>query len=74
MLARSLRVQRNFTIGVILQEIGDAYGSVVVGGIEEFLSERDFFFLTVAHRHDKKLLQTYSDLLISRGVRRVHNR
>ncbi len=68
MLARSLRVQRTFTIGVILQEIGDAYGSVVVGGIEEVLSERDFFFLTVAHRHDKKLLQTYSDLLISRGV------
>jgi transcriptional regulator with XRE-family HTH domain len=68
MLARSLRVQRTFTIGVILQEIGDAYGSTVVSGIEEVLSERDFFFLTVAHRHDKKLLQTYSDLLISRGV------
>jgi LacI family transcriptional regulator len=68
MLARSLRVQRTFTIGVILQEIGDAYGSTVVSGIEEFLSERDFFFLTVAHRHDKRLLQTYSDLLISRGV------
>ncbi|HLK05457.1 MAG TPA: LacI family DNA-binding transcriptional regulator [Candidatus Acidoferrum sp.] len=68
MLARSLRVQRTFTIGVILQEIGDGYGSSVVSGIEEFLSERDFFFLTVAHRHDKKQLQSYSDLLISRGV------
>jgi len=68
MLARSLRVQRTYTIGVILQEIGDAYGSTVVSGIEEVLSERDFFFLTVAHRHDKRLLRTYSDLLISRGV------
>ncbi|HET9804992.1 MAG TPA: LacI family DNA-binding transcriptional regulator, partial [Candidatus Acidoferrum sp.] len=68
MLARSLRVQRTFTIGVILQEIGDGYGSSVVGGIEEFLSERDYFFLTVAHRHDKRQLQRYSDLLISRGV------
>ena len=68
MLARSLRVQRTFTIGVILQEIGDAYGSSVVSGIEEILRERDFFFLTVAHRHDKRQLQTYSDLLISRGV------
>jgi DNA-binding LacI/PurR family transcriptional regulator len=68
MLARSLRVQRTYTIGVILQEIGDGYGSMVVSGIEEYLSERDFFFLTVAHRHDRKLLQTYSQLLISRGV------
>jgi len=68
MLARSLRVQRTYTIGVILQEIGDGYGSMVVSGIEEYLSERDFFFLTVAHRHDKKLLQTYSQLLMSRGV------
>lgn len=68
MLARSLRVQRTFTIGVILQEIGDGYGSSVVGGIEEFLSERDYFFLTVAHRHDKRQLQRYSDLLISRSV------
>ena len=68
MLARSLRVQRTFTIGVILQEIGDGYGSMVVSGIEEYLSERDFFFLTVAHRHDKKLLQTYSQLLMARGV------
>ncbi len=68
MLARSLRVQRTFTIGVILQEIGDGYGSSVVGGIEEFLSERDYFFLTVAHRHDKRQLQRYSDLLMARGV------
>ncbi len=68
MLARSLRVQRTFTIGVILQEIGDGYGSSVVGGIEEFLSERDYFFLTVAHRHDSRLLQTYSDMLLARGI------
>lgn len=67
-LARSLRVQRTYTIGVILEEIGDSYGSMVVSGIEEYLRERNFFFLTVAHRHDKKLLQTYSQLLMSRGV------
>ena len=66
--ARSLRVQRTFTIGVILEEIGDAYGSLVVSGIEQHLRAKNYFFLTVAHRHDKKLLQTYSHLLTSRGV------
>ena len=67
-LARSLRVQRTYTIGVILAEIGDAYGSVVISGMERYLREQNFFFLTVAHRHDKKLLATYSTMLLERGV------
>lgn len=67
-LARSLRVQRTFTIGVIAEEIGDAYGGAVVAGIEAYLSEHDVFFLTVAHRHDPKLLNAYLQMLLSRGV------
>lgn len=67
-MARSLRVQRTFTIGVILEEIGDGYGSMIVSGVEEFVRERNYFFLTVAHRHDAQLLQTYSQMLLSRGV------
>jgi DNA-binding LacI/PurR family transcriptional regulator len=66
--ARTLRVKRTFTIGVITEEIGDAYGSMVIGGIEKHLREHNFFFLTVAHRHDPKLLETYSHLLLERGV------
>lgn len=66
--ARSLRLQRTFTIGVIAEEIGDAYGSMIISGIEQHLRQNNFFFLTVIHRHDKKLLQTYSQMLQSRGV------
>ena len=66
--ARSLRGRRTYTIGVILEEIGDAYGSLVMSGIERYLREQNFFFLTVAHRHDKKLLATYSTMLRERGV------
>jgi DNA-binding LacI/PurR family transcriptional regulator len=66
--ARSLRVKRTHTIGVILEEIGDAYGSLVTSGIERYLREQNFFFLTVAHRHDKNLLATYSTMLRERGV------
>jgi DNA-binding LacI/PurR family transcriptional regulator len=66
--ARSLRGNRTYTIGVILEEIGDAYGSLVISGVERYLRERNFFFLTVAHRHDKKLLATYSTMLQDRGV------
>jgi DNA-binding LacI/PurR family transcriptional regulator len=66
--ARSLRLQRTYTIGVIAEEIGDAYGACVISGIEEYLREHNFFFLTVIHRHDQKLLQTYAQMLLERGV------
>jgi DNA-binding LacI/PurR family transcriptional regulator len=66
--ARSLRLRRTFTIGVIAEEIGDAYGSLIISGIEQHLRQNNFFFLTVIHRHDKKLLQTYSQMLQARGV------
>jgi DNA-binding LacI/PurR family transcriptional regulator len=66
--ARSLRVNRTYTIGVILEEIGDAYGSLIISGIERYLRKKNFFFLTVAHRHDEKLLSTYSTMLRDRGV------
>ena len=66
--ARSLRVKRTYTIGVITEEIGDPYGGMVISGIERYLRQRGFFFLTVAHRHDAKLLQTYAHLLLERGV------
>src|SRR5271169_6436844 len=66
--ARTLRVKRTYTIGVITEEIGDAYGSMVISGIERYLRQHGFFFLTVAHRHDPRLLETYSHLLLERGV------
>jgi len=66
--ARTLRNKRTFTIGVIAEEIGDSYGSLVISGIEEYLRKRDYFFLTVVHRHDAELLNRYSQMLSERGV------
>jgi DNA-binding LacI/PurR family transcriptional regulator len=67
-LARALRVKRTYTVGVIVAEIGDPYGSQVISGIERYLRKRDFFYLTVVHRHDPALLESYSRLLLERGV------
>src|SRR5579863_9008297 len=66
--ARTLRNKRTYTIGVIAEEIGDSYGSIVISGIEAHLRKMDYFFLTVAHRHDENLLNHYSQLLLQRGV------
>jgi DNA-binding LacI/PurR family transcriptional regulator len=66
--ARTLRNKRTYTIGVIAEEIGDSYGSMVISGIEAHLRKMDYFFLTVAARHDQNLLSQYSELLLQRGV------
>src|SRR6266496_541821 len=66
--ARTLRKKRTCMIGVIAEEIGDSYGSLVISGIEEYLRTKDYFFLTVVHRHKPELLNRYSQLLLQRGV------
>jgi DNA-binding LacI/PurR family transcriptional regulator len=66
--ARSLRKKRTYTVGVIAEEIGDAYSSIVISGVEKYLRDRDYFFLTVAHRHDPILLSRYEGILLERGV------
>lgn len=67
-LARSLRAKRTFTIGVITEEIGDPYGGMVISGIESYLTQRKYFFITVAHRHKDEQLKQYANILVSRGV------
>jgi DNA-binding LacI/PurR family transcriptional regulator len=66
--ARSLRLKRTYTIGVIAEQIGDPYGAMVISGIEEYLRQSQYFFLTVIHRHDRQVLQNYSKMLVTRGV------
>jgi len=66
--ARTLRNKRTYTIGVIAEEIGDSYSSPIISGIEQYLRQREYFFLTVVHRHDPALLSRYSQLLSERGV------
>jgi DNA-binding LacI/PurR family transcriptional regulator len=66
--ARTLRSKRTRTIGIIVEEIGDTYSSAVISGVEEYLRQNDYFFLTVVHRHDPQLLNRYSQMLLERGV------
>ena len=66
--ARSLRKRRTMTIGVIAHEIGDSYSSSIIAGIENGARERDYFFVTGVHRHDRDLFERYSRLLLQRGA------
>jgi LacI family transcriptional regulator len=66
--ARSLRQRRTFTLGVIAYEIGDGYSSSIIAGIENSARQRDYFFVTGVHRHDRELFERYSRLLLQRGA------
>ena len=67
-LARSLRKKRTYTVGLIIEEIGDAYGAMVISGVEAYLRQHNYFFLTVIHRHDASMLRSHAQLLLERGV------
>jgi len=68
-LARSLRKQRTYTLGIIANDLGDvAYSPMVIAGIEKFARQRNYFFLTGVHHHQPELLEQYSAMLLQRGV------
>lgn len=67
-VARSLRKQRSFTIGVVVPEISEGYAALVMSGIEDHLLGAGFFYFVVSHRHRPDLLESYPLLLMGRSV------
>src|SRR5579862_8459793 len=62
--ARNLANKRTYTIGVVTRHFGDFYGSPIINGMYGYLRQKNFFFLTVAHHNDPKLLETYAHILL----------
>ena len=67
-MARSLRQQRSFTVGVIVPEISEGYAALVLTGIEDHLLEEGYFYFVVSHRHRAELIEEYPRLLQQRAV------
>ena len=67
-LARSLRQQRSFTIGVVVPEISEGYAALVLSGIEDHLLQEAYFYFVVSHRHRNELITEYPRLLQQRAV------
>lgn len=67
-LARSLRSQRTFSVGVIIPELSDGYASLVLTGIEDQLLQSGYMYLVTSHRHDVKLITQSPRLLFERSV------
>ncbi len=67
-LARSLRVQKTNTIGVIVPELSDGYSAMVLNGVESALSTAEYFYLTASHLHRHELLERLPRVLVERQV------
>jgi DNA-binding LacI/PurR family transcriptional regulator len=67
-MARMLRQQRSFTVGVIVPEISEGYAALVLSGIEDHLLQEGYFYFVVSHRHRADLIEEYPRLLQQRAV------
>ena len=68
MVAKSLRKQSTYTIGVMVPELGEGYSSTVLNGVETALLRNGYFFFVVSHLHREDLLREYPRLLLARAV------
>jgi LacI family transcriptional regulator len=67
-VARSLRKQQTFTIGVLVPEVSEGYAALVLAGIEDYLLQAGYFYFVVSHRHKPHLLEQYPRLFMERLV------
>ncbi|MGA9072168.1 MAG: LacI family DNA-binding transcriptional regulator [Terracidiphilus sp.] len=66
--ARSLRKRQTYTVGVLVPYLNDHYASQVIAGVEEYLVEEGYFYLTASYRGNPKLIADYAHLLMDRSV------
>ncbi|MGA7833355.1 MAG: LacI family DNA-binding transcriptional regulator [Terracidiphilus sp.] len=66
--ARSLRKRQSFSVGVLVPDLNDHYAAQVLAGVEEFLIEEGYFYLTASHRRKPDLIEEYPRLLMDRCV------
>ena len=67
-LARSLRNNRSYTIGVLVPEVSHDYAAGIVGGVENYLQKEGYLYLVASHRFRRDLRDKYLNLLLDRQV------
>lgn len=67
-VARSLRRQRSYSIGVLVSEISGGYSAGVMSGIERALLDAGYFGLVASHQFNPEYLSRYLGLLRDRSV------
>jgi DNA-binding LacI/PurR family transcriptional regulator len=66
--ARNLRKGRSESVGVIVPEMSEGYFTLVMGGAEEYLIEKQYLYFTTCHYWRPRLMADYPRMLQDRGV------
>jgi DNA-binding LacI/PurR family transcriptional regulator len=66
--ARSLSLQRGFTVGVLLPELSEGYAAAIMSGIEDQLLKEGYFYFVASHRGRANLIKEYPLMLVDRAV------
>jgi LacI family transcriptional regulator len=67
-VARSLRGMRSHTVGVLVPEISEGYGALVLAAVGDYLLSKGYFFFVATHRRKPELLAEYPQILRQRSV------
>ncbi len=68
MTARGLKMDRTFTIGLIVYNIASAFTPVLIRGIQEYLKQNDYFSIIISTDWDPELESEAVHQLISRSI------
>ena len=71
LLARSLRNRSTLTIGILVPELGEGYHTQVMSGIGDQLIKAGYFYFTAHHRHQARLIEDYTRMLVGRGAQGI---
>ncbi|HLJ29778.1 MAG TPA: LacI family DNA-binding transcriptional regulator [Candidatus Angelobacter sp.] len=66
--ARSLRRKRSFTIGILVHEISEGYGALLLNALDDYLLQEGYFYFVASHRRRADLLDEYPRMLMERSV------
>src|SRR5262245_57244249 len=67
-IARSLKAQRTYTLGVLVPELSDGYSAMVLSGVEDYLLQEGYFYFVASHRHRPELIERYPRFFLERCV------
>ncbi|HLJ88977.1 MAG TPA: LacI family DNA-binding transcriptional regulator [Candidatus Angelobacter sp.] len=67
-MARTLRQKRSSTIGLLVHEISEGYGALLLNALDDYLLQEGYFYFVVSHRRRPDLLEEYPRMLMERSV------
>jgi len=66
--ARSLRNKRSYAVGILVPEISEGYGALLLNAIDHALQQEGYFYFVACHRRRPDLLEEYPRMLMDRSA------